>query len=371
MTKEQSSKNSTQKAESSFSDVSNSKLDRAHEIILSRIFHSLSKEDQSQALQLASIMDVSNYESVLQFGIEVQQGLKDFTHTMLRHVQRNNTSAIREVLYKLMEQLEKINPDDLLESNEGVLRKIFRRPKSSIQEVMTQYNRLSKHIDRLSIQLQYAQNALLADMNMLNDLYQLNEDYFNRINVYIAAAQMKLSDLKSNVYPTMQRESELSDNLLMKQKCHDLQNIMEWLDKRIYELQLSREIAIQSAPQIQVIQQTNELLVEKIQSSVLTTIPLWQSQISILTTINRQRKADMAQQRLIKMSDEMLRKNAKMIKVTAKNAARQQITHEDIDTFKETQIQLIESIEETLRVQAESTNEQDVSEIKKFQLQNK
>lgn len=364
MTKEKSSNHSTENLESSFSAVSLLNSEKAQEIKLSPIFSSLSSDDQSQALQLASTMDVSKYENVLQFGIEIQQGLKEFTHNVLKHVQRNDTSPIREILYKLMGELDKVNPDYLLETNEGFLRKIFRRPKYSIQEVITQYTRLSKHIDRLSIQLQYAQKSLLADMNMLNDLYRLNENYFNHINIYIAAGEMKLLDLKNNVYPSMQRESELSDNPMMKQKCNDLQQSIEWLDKRIYDLQLSREIAIQSAPQIRLIQQTNELLIEKIQSSVLTTIPLWQSQISILTNLNHQRRADLAQQRFMKVSDEMLRKNAQMIEATAKDSARQQITHEDIDTFKETQLQLIESIEETLRVQADNQTQQNVIETK-------
>lgn len=319
------------------------------------LFSSLTQEEQSKALNLASKLDVSRYENVLNFGVEVQQALKNFTHNMLVNVQRNDTSPIREVLFKLMEQLEKINPDDLIEQDKGFFAKLFKRSKSSIQEVISHYNRLSKQIDRLSIQLQHAQKGLLADMNMLNDLFRLNEDYFHSINIYIAAGKLKISDLQNRDLKQLQQEALETQNPMANQKVADLQNSIEWLDKRLYDLQLSREIAIQAAPQIRLIQQTNEMLVEKIQSSVMTTIPLWQSQISILVNINNQRRANIASKRLMDTSEEMMRKNAKTIDVTRKDTKRHQaISHQDIDAFKQTQLQLLESIEDTLRVQADT-----------------
>ncbi len=142
-------------------------------------------------MYLASTIDVSQYEYVLQFGVEAQHKLKHFTHNLLVQVQRNDTSPIREVLFKLMEQLEKIDPDSLVEKNKGFFAKLFNRSKSSIQEQISQYNRLSKQIDRLSIQLQHAQKGLLSDMNMLDELFRLNEDYFHSINIYIAAGELK------------------------------------------------------------------------------------------------------------------------------------------------------------------------------------
>lgn len=347
-----------EKSSKSFETMSGSSF--SIEQTMTPLFPSLNQEEQSKALQLASKLDVSRYENVLNFGVEVQQALKMFTHNMLVNVQRNDTSPIREVLFKLMEQLEKIDPDELIENNKGFFAKLFKRSKSSIQEVISQYNRLSKQIDRLSIQLQHAQKGLLADMNMLNDLFKLNEDYFHNINIYIAAGELKKSDLINNELKKLQQTAAESQNPMDHQRVADLQNSIEWLDKRIYDLQLSREIAIQAAPQIRLIQQTNEMLVEKIQSSVMTTIPLWQSQISMLVNINNQRRANIASKRLMDASDEMMRKNAKMIDVTRNDAKRHQaITHQDIDAFKQTQLQLLESIEETLRVQAD-TNKQHI-----------
>jgi len=274
------------------------------------VFTSLTEDEQSRALLLASKLDVARYENVLYFGSEIQQSLKNFTHNMLVRVQRNDTSSIRDILNKLIEHLERIDPDDLIEKEQGFFQKLFNRSKSSIQEMMSQYNRLSKHIDRLSIQLQHSQKGLLADMNMLNELYQLNEEYYHNLNVFIAAGEMKKKDLYINQLPKLEQTSLESKNPLDKQRLNDLTNSMEWLDKRLYDLQISREIAIQTAPQIRMIQQTNQMLVEKIQTSVMTTIPLWQTQISMLININNQRKVDITSRRLIDSSEQMIHKNA-------------------------------------------------------------
>lgn len=354
MTLEKSSnQNSIENRTSSFFDGPKEEMLAAD--LTPTIFTSLSEENQNNALYLARTLDVSNYHTVLQFGVEAQHKLKHFTNNLLVQVQRNDTSPIREVLFKLMEQLEKIDPDSLIETNKGFFAKLFNRSKSTIQEQISYYKRLSVQIDRLSIQLLHSQKGLLSDINMLEELYRLNEEYYHNINVYIAAGQLKKQDMMTNQLPKFQNDAIEKNDMISKQRLNDYMQAIEWLDKRIYDLQLSREIAIQSAPQLRLIQQTNRLLVEKIQVSVLTTIPLWQTQISILVNINNQRRINMTGQKLMDASDTMIRKNAKMLETTAKEAKRHKsISHNDIDIFKQTQLQLIESIEETLRVQAES-----------------
>ena len=341
--------------ESSFLHV----YESSHYTMDTPVFYSLSAEEQSRSLLLASKLDASQYEYVLQFGSEIQQSLKNFTHNMLIRVQRNDTSPIREILHKLIEHLDKINPDDLIEKERGFLQKLFNRSKTSIQETMSQYNRLSKQIDRLGIQLQHAQKGLLSDMKMLNELYQLNEEYYHNLNVYIAAGEMKKKDLFANQLPELERSAISSNNPLDKQRLNDLQSSIEWLDKRIYDLQISREIAIQTAPQIRMIQQTNQVLVEKIQESVMTTIPLWQTQVSMLINMNNQRRANQSTRRLMETSEKMLHKNSKMFEATSKDTNKHKIiSHSEIDLFKQTQLELINTIEETLRVQAISNEQQ-------------
>ena len=229
---------------------------------------------------------------------------------------------------------------------------------------MTQYNKLSKRIDRLSIQLSHTQSGLLADFQFLNELYKLNEDYFHEINVYIAAAEIKKQHVLDNILPKLEADLVASANPMQKQQLQDLHMQIEWLDRRMYDLEISRELAIQYAPQIRLIQQTNQMLIEKIQSSVMTTIPQWQSQISMLLSMNHQRRAMQSQQRLMDTSDELLRKNGKMIAITSKQSRKQGIQHADVDRFKQTQLQLLQDIEDALRVQATSNEKRNEIEHK-------
>lgn len=318
------------------------------------LFASLSADAKQRAMQLASDLPSAKYEHVLAFGLPAQEALKKFTAQMLHYIQRKDVRKVGEVLSDLMLHLEKIDPDALIEQEKGFFAKIFSKPKQSIQEVMTQYNKLSKRIDRLSIQLEHTQNGLLSDYQFLNDLYVLNEDYFNEINVYIASLEIKKQHIEEIVLPAIQQTLiEHSDPF----KQHELKDItmqLEWIDRRMYDLEVSREVAIQYAPQIRMIQQTNQMLIEKIQSSIMNTIPLWQSQIAMLLSMNNQRRAMQSQQRLMDASEELLRKNGKMMEATARGSKRQLLNHTDIDQFKHTQMKLLQDIEDTLRVQVSS-----------------
>lgn len=315
------------------------------------LFLSLSTFDQKRAMKLASSINVNSYEDVLSFGLAAQSSLKSFTSKMLLHVQRKDTSQVGDILFQLMDHLEKVDPDSLIEKDSGFFSRLFKKKNSSIQEVMTHFNRLSKHIDRLGIQLSHSQQNLLMDYNMLDDLFKLNEDYFNEINIYIAAGEVKRQELQTEHLAPLAEKVQGSTDPMLHQQLQDMQMAIEWLDRRIYDLEISREIAIQSAPQIRLIQQTNRMLIDKIQSSIMTTIPLWQSQISMLVSMNNQRRANLAQQRLLNASDELMKKKANMMKV-ASTKKESSITNDEIDHFKQTQLKLLQDIEDTLRVQA-------------------
>jgi len=315
------------------------------------VFPSLPQEEQSKALYLASGLDMTDYEDVLRFGEDVQKSLKHFTHQLLTQVQRNDTSPIREILSSLVEQLDSIDLDEFAQQGKGFFRKLFKRQKS-VQQIVSQYNRLSVQIDRLTVHLKRAQQNLLADNDMLNKVFEKNEEYYQKINLYIAALEMKRMDAFKQLQK-MEQDAAQVDNPLMQQKLLDMKNAVEWLDRRMYDLQISREIAIQTAPQIRMIQSTNEMLIEKIQSSILSTIPLWQSQISMLVNLNRQHRANETSKSLMNTSEKMAEKNAEMMSIT---------NHADLDQLKETQTQLLDSIEETLRIQADWNEKQQALE---------
>ncbi len=318
------------------------------------LFLALSQPEQKRALKLAEELNVRKYEEVVAFGLTAQQALKKFSSKLLLHVQRKDTSKVGEILFQLMDLLDKIDPDALIEKKSGLLGKWFSKQTGSIQQTMSQYNRLSKHIDRLNIQLAHAQQGLLSDFSMLEELYQLNEEYFHEINVYIAAGEIKRQEIQDVILPSFQHKVSTSDNPMIRQELQDIHMSLEWLDRRIYDLEISREIAVQSAPQIRMIQQTHQLLIDKVQESIMSTIPLWQSQISMLLSMGNQRRVSQAQERLTKATDELMRKKAQLASSSKRRLEHsgKSISHADINHFKQTQLKLLQEIEETLRMQA-------------------
>jgi uncharacterized protein YaaN involved in tellurite resistance len=229
---------------------------------------------------------------------------------------------------------------------------------------MTKYQKLSTQVDRISIQLDHSKRGLLDDVQMLEQLYDQNKTYFQALNVYIAAAELKRDEILTETIPALRKKAEASNDQMAYQEVNDMAQFLDRLEKRLYDLQLSRQITIQSAPQIRMIQQTNQTLAEKIQSSIMTSIPLWKNQIAIALTLNRQMKAVEAQKQVTATTNELLLKNSEMLKVnsieTAKENERGIV---EIETLKQTQENLLNTIEETLRIQAEGRKNRKAAEI--------
>ena len=283
---------------------------------------------------------------------------------MLDHVQSQDIGPVGDVLKELMDKLGEIDPDDLGEKKQSALARLFGRVSKSVQEMMTKYQKLSTQIDRIGVQLEHSKRGLVEDVKMLDNLYEQNKTYFQALNVYIAAAEIKRDELQYEIIPQMRREAELSNDQMAFQEVNDMAQFLDRLEKRLYDLQLSRQITIQSAPQIRMIQQTNQTLAEKIQSSIMTSIPLWKNQIAIALTLNRQKKAVESQKLVTKTTNDLLLKNSEMLKVnsieTAKENERGII---EIDTLKKTQENLIQTIEETLLIQADGRAKRKSAEI--------
>lgn len=329
-----------------------------------KLMDRLSPEEQEKARQLAEQIPVGNYEAIITYGANAQNELSRFSHKMLDHVQSKDIGPVGDVLSDLMGKLSEIDPEDLSEKKKSGLSRLFSKATRSIQEMMTKYQKLSTQIDRIGVQLEHSKRGLLEDVQMLDSLYEQNKTYFQALNVYIAAAELKRDEIANVIIPEMQRQAELSNDQMAFQEVNDMGQFLDRLEKRLYDLQLSRQITIQSAPQIRMIQQTNQTLAEKIQSSIMTSIPLWKNQIAIALTLNRQRKAVESQRLVTKTTNDLLLKNSEMLKVnsieTAKENERGII---EIDTLKKTQENLIQTIEETLVIQADGRAKRKQAEV--------
>jgi len=329
-----------------------------------KLIERLSKEEQQKARELAQQIPAGNYEAILTYGSNAQTQLSQFSHKMLDHVQRKDIGPVGDILKDLMSKLSEMNPEELNSQKKSGIAKFFGKVTRSVQELMTKYQKLSTQIDRIGIQLEHSKRGLLEDVHMLNQLYDQNKAYFQALNVYIAAAELKRDEIINEVLPALRKKAEESDDQMAYQEVNDMAQFMDRLEKRIYDLQLSRQITIQTAPQIRMIQQTNQTLAEKIQSSVMTSIPLWKNQIAIALTLNRQMKAVEAQKQVTKTTNELLLKNSEMLKMnsieTAKENERGIV---EIDTLKKTQENLLQTIEETLRIQVDGRAKRKAAEV--------
>ncbi|MEG0749003.1 MAG: toxic anion resistance protein [Carnobacterium sp.] len=317
-----------------------------------RLINRLPEERQVQARALAEQIDVSNIQSVMSYGAAAQQKLGEFSHSMLNHVQNQDTGEIGDSLNDLMYRLNEANPEDLRAEDDNVFKKIFGRVRKSIYEMTAKYQKIGAQIDKIGVKLDQEKNGLINDNMMLEQLYQKNKDYFDALNIYIAAGEIKIDELLDTLIPEAVKIAENSSNQMDVQTVNDLNQFLDRLEKRTHDLKLARQMTIQQAPQIRLIQNTNQALAEKIQSSINTAIPLWKNQIAIALTLLRQKDAVTAQRQVSETTNDLLKKNSEMLKIssieTAKENERGII---DIETLQKTQSDLIETLQETLQIQ--------------------
>jgi uncharacterized protein YaaN involved in tellurite resistance len=312
------------------------------------------EENRQRAYQLAEQIDPKNHQAMIQYGTQAQGKLLTFSHAMLEHVQKKDVGEVGEIINDLMKHLNDMNPEELSAEKQSFFARMFGKISGSVQEILSKYQKTGAQIDRISVKLDRSKNVLLSDIGMLEKLYETNKEYFNALNIYIAAGELKLEELHEKTIPELKKAAETSQDQMKFQEVNDMIQFADRLDKRLYDLKLSREITIQSAPQIRLIQNTNQALVEKIQSSIVTAIPLWKNQVAIALTLIRQRHAVEAQKQVSKTTNELLLKNAEMLKTnTIETAKENERGIVDIETLKKTQENLITTLEETLRIQEE------------------
>lgn len=315
---------------------------------------SLAEEKRRLALQLSEQIDPKNYQSIEWFGNEAQSRLLNFSHAMLERVQKNDVGEIGNILNDLMKKLEQVSPDELKPAKKNLFSRIFGRMPRLVQEALSRYQKTGAQIDRISVKLEHAKNALIKDNQMLEQLYEKNNEYYEALHVYIAAGQLKLKELHTKTIPALKEKNETDQNQMAVQEVNDMIQFADRLEKRIYDLTLSRQITMQSAPQIRLIQHTNQVLIEKIQSSIMTVIPLWKNQVAIALTLLRQRRVLEAQKQVSRTTNELLLKNAEMLKTnTIETAKENERGFVDITTLKKVQENLIATLEETIKIQEE------------------
>ncbi|MFD1319393.1 toxic anion resistance protein [Loigolactobacillus zhaoyuanensis] len=331
----------------------------------------LNPEQRADAEKLAQQIDVSDTQSVMTYGAQAQTKLSEFSQGMLSKVQSQDTGAIGDALSGLMFRLNEADPEELQAGDSNFFKRMFGKVRKSIYEIQARYQKIGAQIDTIAVKLDKEKNNLLNDNRLLEQLYQKNKDYFDALNIFIAAGELKRTELQTKLIPEANQTAQTSGNQMDLQTVNDLNQFEERLDKRVYDLKLAREITIQQAPQIRLIQNTNQVLAEKIQASINTAIPLWKNQVAIALTLLRQKEAVTAQRQVSETTNDLLKKNSEMLKIssieTAKENERGVV---DIETLQKTQNDLVETLQETLKIQQDGREKRQSAELELSHMEN-
>jgi uncharacterized protein YaaN involved in tellurite resistance len=331
----------------------------------------LSPEEQSRAREIAKSIDIQDTQAVLAFGSQAQSKIAGFADTMLNQVRAKDAGYVGQVLTDLVVavkdvRVDSLNPDSGLSKIPflGGLVNAFRR-------FIARYEKLSVQIEKIIAELETARMNLLKDITLLDSLYKRNMEYLKDLDIFISAGMIRLEELKAGVLPELQAKAQASDDPLDAQKLQDFLQFVNRFEKKLHDLKLSRMVAIQTVPQIRLIQNNNQALVEKIQSSIMNTIPLWKNQIIIAITIFRQKKALDIQNEVTDTTNELLQKNSAMLKdstVGVAKASERGIV--DVETLKKVNSDLITTIEDVLKIQEDGKRKRAEAEVELIRMEN-
>ncbi|MEM5017375.1 toxic anion resistance protein [Metabacillus indicus] len=321
----------------------------------------LQAEEKEKVLHLVNQLSPKNHSMLVSFGLPAQSKLLAFSNTMLDQVQRKDIGQIGATLDEFIKSLSEVNPEDLMQDETSFFGRLFGRKKRSVQEVLSRFHKAGVQIDRISVRLERSKNVLLSDIVMLDRLYETNREYFHSLNTYIEAAELKLHELHNETIPALKKTNEGSSDPMKRQEEEDLLQFADQLDQRLYDLKVSRELTIQSAPQIRMIQKTNQKLAEKIQASLMTAIPLWKNQVTIALTLLRQKHAADAGKTLTSSANDLYQKQSSTL-------GRNQF---DLQTLKEIQENLQMAIKETLSIHKDGKHTREETEAALLDIEQK
>ena len=335
------------------------------------IYQQLSKDRQEQAKALSEKIDASDSQSIVSYGAMAQKQIGDFSHQIIAQVQNQDLDVVGEQLRELLARLNDTDPSQLTNQKQNRIQRWFKKQKASLYEMNAKYQKVGYQIDEIAGHLTRQKNGLLNDNLQLDSLYQQNLEFFEALNVYIAAAQIKAERLRQEELPALKDQVTSEHDQMTIQKIADLEQFINRLEKRIYDLELTREITIQQAPQIRLIQNANQNLAEKIQSSIYTAIPLWKNQIAIQLSLYRQKDALDAQIAVTDTTNQLLTENSELLKQSSLETARQSERGVvDIETLKHSQQNLIDTITETMQIQEEGRAKRLQAEREIVQMEN-
>ena len=324
-------------------------------------FDNLSPEEQAAVLAFVERIDIHNSETVLKYGNAAQTKISQFSDKILEDVKTKDTGAISDMLTKLVAELKGFDVD---EGKKGGLFGLFKKTGNSITQLRAKYDKVEANVGEIIATLQGHQKQLISDCKMLDELYAQNEQYYHELTLYIVAGELKLKKLREEELPPLLAKAQQTADPADAQIANDFSQLIERFEKRIHDLKLTRMVSVQMGPQIRLMQNNDNVLAERIQSTVANTIPLWKSQMVIAMGMQHAESALNAQKAVTDMTNELLRSNAERLKVgtieTAKEAERGVV---DIETIRTANTALIDTLNEVQKIQREGAQKRAAAAI--------
>ena len=308
----------------------------------------LSPEEQAAVKEFSSQIDVTNTEQVMNYGAAAQKNISEFSDAALSTVKTKDLGEVGNMLSELVVELKGMKFEDKPKGLKG----IFKKGQSSIESLKAQYNVAEANVDKIVEELENHEITLMKDISLMDKMYDKNQEYMKELTMYILAGRLKIEQLRNEELPKIQKHAEETGLPEDAQKASDFANMIGRFEKKIYDLELTRMISVQMAPQIRMIQNNDSLMAEKIRTSINNTIPLWKNQMVLALTMFHSDEAMKAQSEVSQVTNELLEKNAETLHqgsvAIAKEAERGVV---DIETLHKTNLELIYTLEEVRQIQ--------------------
>ena len=331
-------------------------------------FDNLSPEEQAAVLAFVDRIDIHNSETVLKYGNAAQTKISQFSDKILEDVKTKDTGAISDMLTQLVAELKGFDVD---EGKKGGLFGLFKKAGSNIAQLRAKYDKVEENVAQIIATLQGHQKQLISDCKILDELYAQNEQYYHELTLYIIAGELKLQRLREEELPPLLAKAQQTADPADAQIANDFSQLIERFEKRIHDLKLTRMVSVQMSPQIRLVQNNDRLMAEKIQSTIVNTIPLWKSQMVLALGVAHSADAVRAQREVTDMTNELLRKNAEKLKMSTIETARESERGiVDMETLRQTNQSLISTLDEVVKIQEEGKTRRREAEQELGRLEN-
>ncbi len=328
----------------------------------------LSEAERRTINDFSEKIDITESNTILQYGAAAQKKVTDFSNTALQNVRTKDLGEIGGLLSSLVVELRTTNEE---EEKKGLFSGMFSKGKNKVTEYKAKYDKVEANVDKISAILEDHQITLLKDIALLDELYERNAQNTKELSMYILAGRKKLQKVREEDLPKLIEKAKASGLPEDAQKANDLEQACVRFEKKLYDLELTRQVSIQMAPQIRLVQNNDTLMTEKIQSTIVNTIPLWKNQIVLSLGIQHSKEAMEAEREVTNMTNELLKKNAETLhQATVETAKESERGIVDIETLQHTNEQLIATLDEVLEIQKDGRQKREAAELELRRIEN-